>query len=168
MFKVNDFVVKSNIGVCQIVGEEEKQIAPGFPKEKYFLLKSVDGKLTVYQPVKSAEKLLKPVMSKKEAGEFIDELAGFDYVWNNDDKSRIVELRKKVENNPSVEAVGVVLGGYYKRLADGKAISRADKNFLTELENKLFSVLGFSLDCDNDKVRDRFDKSFGVQREDSM
>ncbi len=165
MFKVGDYVVKNNYGVCEIVGEEEKQIAPGMPKEKYFLLKSVDGKLTVYQPVKSAEKLLSPVMDKTEAGKFILELAGFKYAWNNDDKTRVIELKKRVETNPTIEVLGVTIGGYYNRISEGKQISRADKNFLESLEEKLFPVLGFSLDCDNNAVKDRFDQAFNIQRE---
>lgn len=165
MFKINDYVVKTNCGVCQIVGEEEKQVAPTMPKEKYFRLVSVDGKLTVYQPVKSAEKFLRPVMNEKQADEFISDLSKEKYAWNNKDNERVQELKKKVDSNPTIEALGFVAGGYYRRMADGKNISKSDKNFLDTLEAKLFPILGFSLKCDDKQVREKFDNAFGIQRE---
>ena len=162
MYKVGDVVVKNNCVVCKIVGEEEKQIAPGMPKEKYFLLKSLDEKLTVHQPVKSAEKLLKPLMSKKEAEAFIVKLSKLDYDWNNDDKKRIPELKKEAETNSSVEGLGLIVGGYYKRMANDKHISRADQNFLDGVESKLFPAIGVSLECDEDGVREKFHSVFGI------
>ena len=166
MFKVNDFVVKMKYGVFQIVGEEVKQFTPGAPKEKYFLLKSIDGKLTAYQPVESADELLRPVMTKDEAKEFISDLSREHYVWNNDDKTRVVDTKKRTDATPSVEVLGLAVGGYYKRLAEGKSISRSDKAYLESIEAKLFPVLGFSLGCENDEVREKFYEAFKVERED--
>ncbi|MCC8017673.1 MAG: CarD family transcriptional regulator, partial [Lachnospiraceae bacterium] len=89
MFEKGEYVVYGSKGVCQI--EDISQIdIPGVDRDRlYYIMRQVhSNKGTVYLPIDSTRTVLRPVMSREEAQQLIDEIPSIEELDVPDEKRR--------------------------------------------------------------------------------
>ena len=89
MFKVNDVVVYSSQGVCEIIGIEEQKI--GGEMKRYFVLKPKNDKgATCYVPTwnEKAWSKMRKVMTKKDVDALIDSMPNKKPTWIANENER--------------------------------------------------------------------------------
>ena len=87
MFKVGDYVVYGNSGVCRV--EDICPISIGSNDKDYYTLVPVYGRNSrLYTVVNSDKVVIRPIMTKQESDALIDEMENIDTLWIGDEKKR--------------------------------------------------------------------------------
>lgn len=147
MFKIGDFVVKPNTGVCRIEDIVLLSLT-GEQKQYYLLLPVSDERAKLYVGTDADRKRLRPVMTKDEAGELIKHIDEIEAVWTPNDKLREKEYKEAFMTNEPESLVGIIKNIYdrrCKRLAQGKKITSTDERYFKQAEKALYYELAFSL-----------------------
>ena len=97
MFKVGDYVVYGNSGVCRV--EDIGPISIGSKDKDYYTLVPVYGRNSrLYTVVNSDKVVIRPIMTKQESDALIDEMENIDTLWIGDEKKR-EEIYKETMRN---------------------------------------------------------------------
>ena len=151
MYKSGEFVVKAGFGILEVMGVESMSVMPSSPKQDYYKLVTVDGKVSVNVPVSRAQVILRPIMDENSAKEIIKNVLAYKTEWIPDEKVR----RKKFDE---LSAGGrednlALIGTAYKRIKDGKKLSYFERSSLETAEKKVFGEIAFVLKISVDEVR---------------
>ena len=148
MYNVGAYVVKPNTGICKIEDIVLMNLAGSGDKQYYMLLPVSDAKSKLYVTVDADRTRLRPVMTKDEAENFINGIAGIDAIWVPNDKLREQQYREAFRTNEPEDLVGIIKNLYLRgqaRLAQGKKITSTDERYFRQAEKALYSELAFSL-----------------------
>ena len=148
MYNVGAYVVKPNTGICKIEDIVLMNLAGSGDKQYYMLLPVGDVRAKLYVTVDADRTRLRPVMTKPEAENFINGIAGIDAIWVPNDKLREQQYREAFRTNEPEDLVGIIKNLYLRgqaRLAQGKKITSTDERYFRQAEKALYSELAFSL-----------------------
>ena len=154
MFKVGDYVVYGNTGVCRI--EDIGPLSIGSSDKDYYTLVPVYGRNSrLYVVVDSDKVVIRPIMTKQESDALIDEMENIDTLWIGDEKKR-EEIYKETMKTCDCKAWVQILKTLYVRKMDrqakGKKVTSSDERYLHLAEDNLYGELAFSLEMPKEKV----------------
>ena len=154
MFKVGDYVVYGNTGVCRI--EDIGPLSIGSSDKDYYTLVPVYGRNSrLYVVVDSDKVVIRPIMTKQESDALIDEMENIDTLWIGDEKKR-EEIYKETMKTCDCKAWVQILKTLYMRKMDrqakGKKVTSSDERYLHLAEDNLYGELAFSLEMPKEKV----------------
>lgn len=156
MFNVGDHVVYGNVGVCRV--ENVGPLAIGMEGKDYYTLVPVyEKKSTLYTAVDSEKVVIRPVMTKKETDELLDEMIELDTLWITDEKKREEVYKEAMRTCDCKEWVKMIKTLYMRkqeRIAKGKKATSSDERYLHLAEENLYGELAFSLQIPKEKVGD--------------
>ena len=152
MFQINDIVVYENGGVCRV----EKIGTPDFVKsgDVYYTLQPVfDHAGTIYVKVKNDRHVIRSVISKEEAKEYLDHVGEIKPLYSDNDKQRDKDFKDALRSC-ELEQWFSMLKGIKKesdrRQADGKKLNMSDERNMQKvgklLTTEYSAVLEISLD----------------------
>ena len=155
MFKIGDYVVKPNTGICRIedivfmslVGKEKKQY--------YVLLPIDDDRAKLYVTTDADRTRLRPVMTTDESREFIKKIADIEAVWVPNDKMREQQYKEAFKTNEPESLVAIIKNLYSRsqiRIAQGKKVTSTDEKYYKQAEKALYSELAFSLGVEMEEI----------------
>jgi CarD family transcriptional regulator len=155
MFKIGDYVVKPNTGICRIedivfmslVGKEKKQY--------YVLLPIDDDRAKLYVTTDADRTRLRPVMTTDESREFIKKIADIEAVWVPNDKMREQQYKEAFKTNEPESLVAIIKNLYGRsqiRIAQGKKVTSTDEKYYKQAEKALYSELAFSLGVEMEEI----------------
>lgn len=154
MFKVGDYVVYGNTGVCQI--EDIGPIAIGNRDKEYYTLVPVYGRNSkLYTAVDSDKVVIRPIMTKQESDALIDEMENIDTLRIGDEKRREEIYRETMRTCDCKEWVRIIKTLYLRkmdRISRGKKVTSSDERYLQMAEENLYGELAFSLQMPREKV----------------
>lgn len=158
MFKVGEYIVYGMSGVCKV-----EEIGPmslsGVESDKlyYTLLPVYTKGSRVFTPVDNAKVIMRPVITKTEASNLINEIKNTALIEVADDKHRELaykEALKTCECKEWVRIINTVLKRKEERLAQGKKMSACDEKYLKQAQDNLFGELALSLGMEKNEVED--------------
>lgn len=154
MFKVGDYVVYGNTGVCQI--EDVGPISIGSKDKDYYTLVPVYGRNSkLYTAVDSDKVVIRPIMTKQESDALIDEMEEIDTLRIGDEKKREEIYKETMKTCDCKEWVRIIKTLYLRkmdRLSRGKKVTSSDERYLQMAEENLYGELAFALEMPKEKV----------------
>lgn len=154
MFKVGDYVVYGNTGVCRI--EDIGPLSIGSKDKDYYTLIPMYGRNSrLYTVVDSDKVVIRPIMTKQESDALIDEMEDIDALWIGDEKRREEIYKEKMKTCDCKAWVQIIKTLYVRkmdRLAKGKKVTSSDEKYLNLAEDNLYGELAFSLEMPKEKV----------------
>lgn len=156
MFKVGDYIICGNNGVCQVEKIGPMKV-PGVSKErKYYTLTPVyAGNSTVYTPVDNQKLIMRPVLSKEEARQLIDSITDIETLGIQDEKRREDVYKEALKTCDCKEWVKIIKTLYLRkqsRLAKGKKEITSDEKYLHIAEENLYGELAIPLEIPREEV----------------
>lgn len=150
MFKVNDFVVYSTHGVCQVTAVEEK------PEEEktYYTLRPINKTLTIKTANTDEIRL---TLSKAEVKRLIQMMPEVEATWINDARRRSRTFRNLLKTGKCGDLIRIVKAIYTKNQENkktNKKLSLQDKEIYQTAYNRLLDEFSFALKMPRQEVDD--------------
>lgn len=149
MFDKGEYVVAGNNGICKI--KEITHIAmTGANKEKlYYVLVPVENEdRTIYSPVDSTKVVMRNVLTKDEAEEFISEISDIDEMEEENysfKEEEYKEMMKTCDCRQWVKLIKTLYIRKKKRIAGGKKATVTEEKYLRQAEDRLYAELAFAI-----------------------
>ncbi|MCI8381086.1 MAG: CarD family transcriptional regulator [Lachnospiraceae bacterium] len=163
MFKVGDYVVYGNTGVCKI--EDIGPLSIGSSDKEYYTLVPVYGRNSkLYTAVDSDKVVIRPIMTKQESDALINEMEEIDALRIGDEKRREEIYKETMRTCDCKEWVRIIKTLYSRkmdRLSRGKKVTSSDERYLQMAEENLFGELAFSLQMPKEKVGEFIGEKIG-------
>ena len=129
MFKVGDYVVYGNTGVCKI--EDIGPLSIGSSDKEYYTLVPVYGRNSkLYTAVDSDKVVIRPIMTKQESDALINEMEEIDALRIGDEKRREEIYKETMRTCDCKEWVRIIKTLYSRkmdRLSRGKKVTSSDE-----------------------------------------
>jgi len=164
MFNVGDYIIYGNNGVCLVdkIGElGGSRKTP--PRVYYTLIPCYSKGSKIFTPVDNEKVKMRPVISRDEALELIDEIDEIDYLEIVDEKKRDLEYKEalsKCDCRQLVSIIKTIRAHIQQRMNQGKKITSGDEKYCRLAEDSLYGELAISLDKDRDDIKDSISKKF--------
>lgn len=158
MFSVGEYIVYGLNGVCRV-----EEIGPmnmsGVESDKiyYTLLPLYTKGSRVFTPVDNQKVVMRPVITKQEACQLIDDMPSIDGIEVVDDKRRELAYKEAVKTCDCRELIRIIntaLKRKEERLAQGKKMSACDERYLKQAQDTLYGEFAISLKIEKGEVQD--------------
>lgn len=154
MFKIGDYVVYGNSGVCKV--EDIGPLSIGSQDKDYYTLIPVYGKNSkLYTAVDSDKVVIRPIMTRQESDALIDAMEEISELSICDEKRREDIYKETMRTCDCKEWVRIIKTLYTRkmdRISRGKKVTSSDERYLQMAEENLFGELAFSLQIPKEKV----------------
>ena len=141
MSRIGETVLYGTEGVCTVV--EICKMKVGGKREEYYVLKPVHRpNATVFVPANNELLLskMRPILSKKEIDELIDNVNGEEFLWIEDHAERKAEFQKILVSGDRRELLRMIRCLYLHRqklCENGKRLRSNDDQLLRDAEKLL-------------------------------
>ena len=154
MFKVGEYVVYGTNGVCKV--ESIGTLNMGMGDREYYTLAPVyEKKSKLFTPVDNQKIIIRPVLTKQETDELIDQIENIDLLCVEDEKKREETYKEAMRTCDSKQWVKIIKTLYLRkqdRLSQGKKATSSDEKYLHMAEQNLYGELAFSLNIPKEDV----------------
>lgn len=155
MFKVGDNIIHSGSGACRV--EKIGPLNTGVKgREYYTLLPYYIKGSSVYTPVDSDKVIMRPVMTKKEIMDLIDDIKNIDTILVKDEKKREETYKKAIRSCDARELVKIIKTIYLRkrdRIAEGKKITNSDEKYYRIAEDNLYGEVAIALSMTKEEAK---------------
>lgn len=148
MFKVGDYIMYGQKGVCRVGELTQLEIKENDGERLCYIIYPInDERSRVYFPVEGVRPGVRKVMTKKEVTQLLDDMKNIDII-NSDDRTREEAYKKAIMGSDCRDIVRVIKTIYIhkqERLRLGKKITSTDARYLKQAEDKLYGEMAFVL-----------------------
>ena len=155
MFAINEFVIHTTGGICQVQNIAPLDMPGADKNRKYYFLtpiKTSGGK--VFVPVDN-DRTIRKVLTGDEAWELIDEIPEIEEMKVDNEKQRENLYKEAIKSCDLRELVSVMKNLYSrreKRLSEGKKTTATDDKYFKIAEDNLYSELAFAIGRNKDEM----------------
>lgn len=164
MFKVGEYVVCGNNGVCKINDITTLNISGVDKKRKYYMLKPIYSETsTVYLPVDSGSVSMRRILSKMEADTLLDSIPQTQVLVIRDEKAAEMLYRECVQSNNCGEWMKLWKTLYFRkksRLEKGHKVTAVDSRYYKLAEEKLCGELALVLGMEKKEIAECIEGKF--------
>ena len=158
MFDVGDFIIYGSNGVCKITHIGPMKM-PGVPKDRlyYTMVPCYIRDSEIFTPVDNERVVMRKVMSKDEAEDFIQSISEIKELEIIEEKRRELEYKQAVltcEPEVLVSLIKTINTRMEDRIAEGKKVTSSDSKYFHLAEESLYGELAISLDMEKEEVKD--------------
>ena len=149
MFHVNDVILYSSQGVCEIVAIEEKVI--NGIKKTYYVLKSVsENGATIFAPTDNeiVQKKMRKLLSEAEIHALIDSMPNEKPVWIANEAERRECYKNILASGDHLELIKMIKAIYLHKQeleANKKRLHVSDERFFKDAEQMLYNEFQYVL-----------------------
>ena len=154
MFKIGDFVVNANNGICEIEDIVTMNMS-GTNKEYYLLIPISERTAKVYIPVDMAAQRIRFALKKDEAWQLIENIKDIDEAYIENEKEREKTYKEALNSRDPKRLVGIIKTLYLRRqerVEAGKKNTAVDERYFKLAENQLHSELAFALQVEKSEI----------------
>jgi len=156
MFAVGDYIIYGNHGVCRVdkIGTVSLCMADK-NKEYYTLCPIYKNDATVYAPVENPKLIIRPILTKEEIEELINEIPLLDIVWIGNDKERELQYKAALRSCDCKKLIRIIKTLYQRkmdRIKDGKKVTVVDERYFRQAEDQLYGELAFAMNLERSQV----------------
>ena len=157
-FNIGDFIIYGNNGVCKITNVGPMKM-PGVPKDRlyYTMVPCYIRDSEIFTPVDNERVVMRKVMSKDEAEDFIQSISEIKELEIIEEKRRELEYKQAVltcEPEVLVSLIKTIYTRMEDRIAEGKKVTSSDSKYFHLAEESLYGELAISLDMEKEEVKD--------------
>lgn len=156
MFKVGEYVVCGNKGVCVVEDITTLDISGVDKERKYYILKpKYQSGSTVYVPVDAPRDSIRQVMKREEAQKLIEAIPDIPLLTITNDKLTEQIYRQCLKSGSCEEYVKIIKTVYLrkqKRLQAGRKVTAVDAKYSHMAEESLYGEMAVALDISRDAV----------------
>lgn len=158
MFEVGDYMVYGSHGICRVEAVGPMELSVAQKGRLYYTLSPLylNGS-TVYTPVDNLKVVMRPILSKREALDFIEKIPEIDQLWVPDEKGREQIYKAALKTCECMDLIKIIKTLYLRkqsRLEDGKKVTSVDVKYLKLAEDQLYGELAIPLGMEKDKVEE--------------
>ncbi len=158
MFEVGDYIIYGSSGVCQITDIGPMKMS-GVPKDKlyYTMVPCYIRDSEIFSPIDNQSVVMRRVMSKNEAEDFITSISDIDELEIVEEKKRELEYKQAVltcKPDILVGLIKTIQTRIDERTAEGKKVTSSDAKYFHIAEDNLIGELAISLDMEKEEVKD--------------
>ena len=133
MFDVGDFIIYGSNGVCRITHIGPMKM-PGVPKDRlyYTMVPCYIRDSEIFTPVDNERVVMRKVMSKDEAEDFIQSISEIKELEIIEEKRRELEYKQAVltcEPEVLVSLIKTIYTRMEDRIAEGKKVTSSDSKY---------------------------------------
>lgn len=140
MFKINDYIMYSTTGLCQVTDITEEKLSNNIVKE-YYVLNPIHSKNTVIKiPVDNKKVAMRDILSKDTVNELVNNYYTKEIEWIDDEKKRNEEFKIMLKNGSCEDLITVIRSielNKKNKKAIGKNISKGDEEIMNKAEKLL-------------------------------
>lgn len=156
MFKVGDYVICGNKGVCTVENITTLNIAGVDKEREYYILKPLYmGGSTVYVPVDSPKESMRSVLKRDEAQRLIEAIPGIPLLVITNEKLTEQTYKDCIKKNSCEELIKMIKTIYLrkqKRIQAGRKVTAVDAKYFHMAEENLYGELAVALDMNRKDV----------------
>lgn len=157
MYKIGDYVVKANNGVCKIEDILHPDL-PGIDKDKmYYLLIPIEcSHSKLYVPVTAAENNLRKALTEEEAWDMINSIPDVEAAWIANDKLREQAYKEAIHSCDPTTLISIIKNLYIRRrqrIEQGKKSTATDDRYFKLAEDNLYAELAFALNKEKNEMK---------------
>ncbi|MCH5274438.1 MAG: CarD family transcriptional regulator [Lachnospiraceae bacterium] len=164
MFKIGEYVVCGNNGVCKIHEITTLNISGVDKKRKYYMLKPIYSETsTVYLPVDGEQMSMRRILSKMEADSLLDSIPQAQVLTIRDEKAAEMVYRECVQSNNCREWIRLWKTLYFRkknRLEKGHKVTAVDSRYYKLAAEKLCGELALVLGMDKEEIAECIEGKF--------
>lgn len=157
MYKVGDRVIFGSYNVCEITAIGCLDMDGVSPDRLYYTMRPCYAKGSIiYTPVDNQKETIRPLLTKEEVLQLIDEMEDIDYLWVNDERKRERDYKDAIRSCDCRELIKIIKTIYMrrkKRTESGKAVTAIDKKYFSMAEDYLYGEWGIALGMDKESVK---------------
>ena len=158
MFRIGDYVVYENNGICEIKDITDLKDAGMAPERMYYLMVPINEKSSkIYVATDSSNNRMRNVLSSDEASALIDEIPGIEELKIDNEKQREKCYQEIIRSSDCRELARVVKTLYFrrrKRLSEGKKSTVTDEKYFKIAEKNLYDELAFATGRKPEEIRE--------------
>ena len=164
MFKVGEYVVCGNNGVCTIQEITTLNISGVDKMRKYYMLKPIYSETsTVYLPVDSERTSIRRILSKTEADSLLASIPQAQVLTIHDEKGAETLYRECMQSNNCDEWIRLWKTLYFRkksRLEKGHKVTAVDSRYYRLAEEKLCGELALVLGMNKEEIAECIEGKF--------
>ncbi|MDB8801070.1 CarD family transcriptional regulator [Romboutsia sp. 1001216sp1] len=163
MYKIGEFIIYSNCGLCEVEDIGPLNISGINNKKDYYTLKPIYENGKIFTPI-DTDIFMRAISTYEEVQQLIEGISSMEEMDCNEKNVNLLQSKYKcfIKNYECVDLLAVILG-VYKKKYNGKKLGQVDEKFMKlaqGLINDEFSIaLGISREevekYIKEKVRDR-------------
>ena len=165
MFKIGDYVICSNKGVCVVENITTLNISGVDKEREYYILKPLYvGGSTVYVPVDSPRESMRKVLKKEEAEKLIEAIPQIPNLVITNDKLTEQTYKECIKANDCEELVKILKTTSQrkqKRLEEGRKETALDAKYSHMAEDNLDGELAVALEINRQDVESYIMEAIG-------
>lgn len=158
MFDIGEYIIYGNHGVCEVKEIGKKTISSMIGEKLYYTLAPVYVKgSTIYSPVDNGKVAIRPVLTKDEAEELIDDMPEIGLIDNVDEKKRETLYKDTIRSCDCRELISMIKTLYQRRkerIEDGKKFTAIDERYFNQAKGCLYGEIAIALDMNMEEVED--------------
>jgi Transcriptional regulators, similar to M. xanthus CarD len=155
MFKVDDYVVYSTVGVCRIIDIRKEKHVCSNETEYYILQPAYDKSITIKTPTNNSRVLMRKVITQDDALALIATMSKGKTVWMHNCKQRSEFFKAALRTGRSEELLKIIKMVYLEekvRTAAGKKVLKVDSDIMKIAEKQLYEEFAIALNLSPDEV----------------
>ncbi len=157
MFQKDEYVIYGNNGVCMVkdIGPLDM---PGIPKERiyYTLVPYYTKDSQIFTPVDSDKVPMRPLLSREQIMQLIEEIPDIELLWVKDEKQRETQYKEALHKCSCHELIRIIKTIYQRgqsRLAEGKKMTASDEKYFHLAEDRLYGEFAITLGIELEQVK---------------
>ncbi|MDE5819683.1 MAG: CarD family transcriptional regulator [Lachnospiraceae bacterium] len=156
MYQVNDLIVYGNHGVCRVTNIGTPEIPMADQTKQYYTLRpAYQREEVIYAPVENNKTVMRPILTRQEADQLIDEIPKLSTVWIVNEREREAQYKAAIRTCDCKELVRIIKTLYQRkreRIQSGKKVTVVDERYFHQAEEQLYGELAIVLDMPKDEV----------------
>lgn len=154
MYKIGDFVLNTNNGICEIKDVVSMNLS-GSSKDYYLLIPVEEKTAKVYIPVDNAAHRIRYIMSEEEVWTLIHGIKDIPEVYIENEKEREKTYKEALSSKDPTQLISIIKTLYLRkqqRLEAGKKNTAVDERYFKLAENYLHAEISFVLKVEKTEV----------------
>lgn len=159
MFKINDYIIYGNVGVCKVLDITRESIMKGEEKEYYVLnpIYSKHSKTTVIKiPTDNDKIFMREIISKDEVDSLIKNIPNQEVIWVDNDRERSEEFKAMIKSADCHDLITVIKSIQLhkeKKKSVNKKACKSDEEILKLAEKMLHQEFAAVLGIKPEEVK---------------
>lgn len=156
MYQVDDLIVYGNHGVCRVAEVGTPKVPVADRNRQYYTLRpAYQREQVIYAPVDNNKTVMRPILTKQEADDLIEEIPKLNTVWIASEKEREAQYKATIRTCDCKELVRMIKTLYERkreRVQSGKKVPVVDERYFHQAEEQLCGELAIVLKIPKEEV----------------
>lgn len=162
MFQIGDYIICGMNGVCRVEAITKMDIAGVNQDRLYYQLSPVyESGSTVFTPIDNKKMVIRRVLTREEAWDFIDSIPNIETLWIENEKMRKERYKEALYSGSNREWVQIIKTVYMRkkeRSIQRKRVTETDEKYVKAAKEQLYGELAIVLHEDISEIENLITK----------